>query len=290
MRAKFSLLLRFAACLPPYACGRLLDVRELSEMVAPLIATAMADPERHGNAWARHEDAQQIARQLPLVHRTCKPGSEHEIGELMRLRRLIARHPCTGTREVTAGIPRALYFFLGCGAYPEGVIGFVFHPKAVLSGPASYTPLDSGSLENHASPSDPSRPWDDAAKQQFLDDHLGRGQEVAEFAAPYLATHFRQPMHYVEREQKSEPDFAAYHGLVNSEGDRRAYTIEVQAHDDVPLDLDESSLLELVVARESLLAEIPRDMIGRARIASAENEVRAGIAEGISRRMTKGTP
>lgn len=252
-------------------------------MVAPLAAAAMAEPERHGNAWAQLDRAREIAEQLPLVHRTCKRGSYRSLGELLQSRRFVARAPATGVRELAAGIPRAAYFFLGCGAYPLGRIGFVLDADLVLSRPSSFTPIDSGSLQKHASPADPERAWDDAAKQQFLSEHLGRGADVRLFAGPYLATHFRDPAHYLFRPQQSKPDFNAYHGL--SSGDRRDYTIEVQAHQDVPLEVSDGSVLEIVVADEDLLEDLPDELLDRVRVVSAENEVLEAIADGISRRM-----
>lgn len=259
-------------------------MRVLSEMISPLAAMATAEPERHVNVWSMHDRACKIARQLPLVHRTCKSGDEASWLELMKIRRFAADEPCTA-RESAAGIPRAAYFFLGCGAYPDGLIGFVLKLEAVIARPSSYTPLDSGSLEKHAKPTNPAVVWDGPAKNQFLGNHLGRGEEVARFAGPYLAAHFRDPLHYVKRGQLSQPDFPSYHGLADPHGDRRAYTIEVQAHDDVPFDDPIDPLIEIVVARPALVEDLPDDLIGKVRVAAAENEVLEAIADGIIGRI-----
>ncbi|HSN99134.1 MAG TPA: hypothetical protein VLS89_12655, partial [Candidatus Nanopelagicales bacterium] len=58
--------------------------------------------------------------------------------------------------------------------------------------------------------------------------------------------------------------------------------IELQVHEDVPLDAGGAPLVEIVVGRAALLSDLPDDLLARARVAAAENEVLASIAEGIA--------
>lgn len=260
-------------------------MKSLAEMLRPLVAVVTADPARHANAWATHGSAQAVAQRLPLVHRTAKPGAEASWLDIVQHRRVAAQPACT-PREHRAGVTRAAYFFLGCGAYPDGQVGFVLDRTALRGQPCSYTPLDSGSLESHTVPADPGQPWDDAAKDGFFAAHHAQGAEVHDFAGPYLAGHFQQPLQYVRCRQRSQPDFAPYHGLKDPQGDRRAFTIELQAHDDVAFGPSDVHLLEIVVAKPSLLDELPDDLVGKAWVAHAEGEVLEAIAERIEARIT----
>jgi len=245
------------------------------------------DDVRQENAWSTYKQADQVARLLPLVHRTCKDGDESKWHEVLATRRFEAREPCTGDREKAAGIPRAAYFFLGCGAYPDGLVGFVLDAAAVLRRPASYTPFDSGSIEKYAVPADPMKEaaWDGAAKDRFLADHVGVGVQVAAFAGTYLAAHFRDPLTYVRMGQRGRPEFDAYHGLQSTSGDRRAWTIEVQAHEDVPFPEGSDIVTEIVAARQTLVEELPDDLVAIARVARATDEVLESLAEGIATRI-----
>jgi hypothetical protein len=67
------------------------------------------------------------------VHRTFTPGRLDAVKnwrDLLAARRFAAVEACT-ERENAAGIPRAAYFFLGCGAYPNGIVGFVLDAPAL---------------------------------------------------------------------------------------------------------------------------------------------------------------
>ncbi len=194
-----------------------------------------------------------------------------------------------GEREKAAGVTRAAYFFLGCGAYPDGPLAFVFDAEAVLARPASFTPFDSGSIERYSEPREPRllARWDGAAKDRFFTQHLGWGHDLVSFSAAFIAAHFHEPFDYVTRGHRSEPDFPTYHGLVSHSSDRRVWTIEVQAHDDVPLTLRQPGVCDIVAARPSLLEELPDDLMARARVAKVENEVLESIAERILERTRK---
>lgn len=258
-------------------------MRTLDDMLGSLASAIVADEARHENAWGTLLKASEVARRLPLVHRTYKPGSEVPWRELLEARRFVAGPPCTGDRERTAGIPRAAYFFLGCGAYPDGLVGFVLDAATVVGRPASFTPFDSGSIEKYAVPADPMRrpDWNDAAKGRFLTEHTGHGGDVAAFAGPFLAAHFRDPMTYVRLGQTSVPEFQAYHGLESTSGDRRAWTVEVQAHEDVPFGVGDATVKEIIVARSALLEDLPEDLKRLARVADPEDEVLESLARRI---------
>jgi hypothetical protein len=262
-------------------------MRPLIDMLEPLASAVVEDDARHANAWLSHGRAIRVATRLPLVHRTCKSDAVTGWRELLATRRFAASEPCSGEREKAAGIPRAAYFFLGCGAYPEGLVGFVMDAETVLTQPSSYTPFDSGSIEKYTVPVEPARAeaWDATAKMEFLAAHTGHGAEVMDFASSYLAAHFRDPLTYVRHGHKSVPDFSAYHGIASTSGDRRAWTIEVQVHTDVPFPEGGATIQEIVAARAALIEELPDDLVLVARVAAAENEVLESIAAGIVARV-----
>lgn len=261
------------------------------------------DAARSASASRSLAKATEVGNRLPLVHRTAKPADFASISDttesspssswldLLHSRSFTAKKPCT-SREEAAGIAKAAYFFLGCGAYPDGVVGFVLRAPGVLAGSASFTPFDSGSLEKHAIPRNPAAlaAWNAAAKERFLTEHLGNGKDVQAFAGFFLASHFDDPMSYVHRAQQSRSDYDTYHGLESTNGDRRAWTIEVQAHDDVRFGPGGAALEEIVVARKELLEELPDDLLRFARVATAENEVLESIAEGIEARIRAEVP
>jgi hypothetical protein len=266
-------------------------LRVVTEMLETLVSRIEGDELRQENVWRSHSRACEVGRRLPLVHRTCKPGAETLWHAVLNERKFAAREPCTD-REKAVGIPRAAYFFVGCGAYPDGLVGFVLDAPSVLARPASFTPFDSGSIEKYSAPADPAAlaGWDGAAKDRFLAEHVGAGSDVPVFAGPYLSSHFRDAYDYVRRPQHATPDFAAYHGLSSGTGDRRAWTIEVQVHEDVTFGVGDPVLVEIVAARQSLVEELPDDLVGLARVAIPENEVLENIGEGIASRILSEVP
>ena len=202
-------------------------MRPLEQMLESLELALHGDDARRAHAVRSFASASEVAQRLPLVHRTDKPGAEITWLEVLRSRLFVAGEPCTGDREKAAGIPRSAYFFVGCGAYPDGLVGFVLDAGSVLTRPASYTPFDSGSIEKYAVPAEPTlaATWDGPAKDRFVADHAGIGHELVAFSGPYLASHFHEPLAYVRGGQRSDPDFPTYHGLRSTGGDRRAWTL-----------------------------------------------------------------
>jgi len=227
------------------------------------------DTERAKAAEHNRADARSLAKRFPLVHRTVRVGGPR-LSEVLAAGRLIAGNPCTH-REAHCGIQRALYFFLGCGAFPEGAVAFLADSAVLDRTPATFTPFDTGALERHACPHDGAVPWGDAEKDAFLARHLGFGRHALDFSAEYLASHFHSPVDYVRRQQHSEPDFPTYHGLKSTSGDRRAWSIEVQLGGD--LALDAPHMRAIVLGQPDLLADIPDDLVGRVVIADAEGSI-----------------
>jgi hypothetical protein len=170
---------------------------------------------------------------------------------------------------------------------PDGLVGFVLDAPSVLTRPASYTPFDSGAIEKYAVPAAPAlaAAWDGPAKDRFLAEHAGMGRELVAFSGPYLASLFHEPLTYVRGGQRSNPDFPAYHGLQSTSGDRRAWTMEVQVHENVAFGAGGATLIEIVAARPALVEDMPDDLVGLTRVASPENEVLESIAEGIAARI-----
>ncbi len=265
-------------------------MRPLAQMLDSLVSPLLRDDARQEHAMLSFARASEVAGRLPLVHRTCKLGSESLWLEVLRTRRFVANEPCTGDREKAAGIPLAAYFFLGCGAYPDGLVGFVLDTPSVLALPASYTPFDSGSIEKYAVPD-------------------GRGSDLGRSGAgslPLRARGGRGGCRGVRRAlsrgalsrrpglralgQHSIPDFPAYHGLQSTSGDRRAWTIEVQVHEHVAFGAGGATLTEIVAARQALVEDLPDDPVALARVATVENEVLESIAEGIATRIAAAVP
>jgi hypothetical protein len=268
-------------------------MRSLEEMLESLVSLLLLNDARQEHAVRSFGRASEVAQRLPLVHRTNKPGDEPaKWPEVLRSRTFAASAPCTGDREKAAGIPRAAYFFVGCGAYPDGLVGFVLDAPSVLTRASSYTPFDSGSIEKYSVPTEPTlaAAWDGPAKDRFLAAHVGPGRDLVSFSGPYLASHFHEPLSYVRRGQRSNPDFPAYHGLQCRVGDRRAWTLEVQVHEDVAFGAGGATLIEIVAARPAQVEDMPDDLVGITRVASLENEVLESIAEGIAARILAEVP
>lgn len=213
--------------------------------------------------------ASALTARFPMVHRSVGPHGPR-LSEIFAEKRLVAKKPCT-QREAGCGIERVVYFFLGCGAYPEGAVAFLANAAVLGVKTATFTPFDTGSLEKYARPRDETWAWEADDKDAFLRGHLGFGPAALSFSSEYLAAHFKAPSDYVCRPQKSEPDFPTYHGLVNKVGDRRAWSIEIQLHED--LVLDRESLAAIVLAQSDLLADVPDDLVEKVVVAEDEGSI-----------------
>lgn len=251
-------------------------VKRLEDMCSGIERELGADETRGRAAAQCREGAHALAGRFPLTHRT--PGAA--LASILSDGHLRAKTPCT-EREVECGIGRALYFFLGCAAYPEGTVAFLAPSRLLDRLAASYSPFDSGSLSKLAHLRDPLAVWGDPEKLTFLQSHLGDGADAVAFAGEYVAAHFQHATDYVTRLQRSDPDFPAYHGLVSTSGDRRAWSIEVRLHEDLPLDAEH--LEAIVIGQADLFAEFSDDLSDRVVVAEDEAEVVSKVQEHILR-------
>ncbi len=206
--------------------------------------------------------AQALARTFPLVHCTAK--ERRDLLDIFKSGHLLAKQPCTAD-EKTCGIPQAVYFFMGCAAYPEGLIAFLIDGRVTDRCASSFSPFDTGSLEKFARPRKEGAPWAATHRLAFLREHLADADLVTNFCSEYLTTHFSCPTDYVSRGQQSDPEYPTYHGLVSTTGDRRAWSLEVQFHEDVPLDTDHVE--QVILARHDFLEDVPVALLGITTIA-----------------------
>jgi hypothetical protein len=227
--------------------------RSLDELLARLEQALGGDAERSAAAGAARPAAEALASRLPLVHRTGAPRPWRAIFA----DRVLKAKDVGSAGERALGFERAVYLFVGCGAYPKGNVALIFAPALAGRDDATFTPFDSGALDGHCAPEgrDPGT-WEADEKRQFLADHLGQGRDLGGFLGPFLAAHFRDPAGYVEADHVAEPDFPAYHGLVSKTGDRRAWTAEVQIHGDVPIP-ENPSLMTVLLNSKNLLLDLP---------------------------------
>lgn len=224
--------------------------------------------------------ARGIAHRLPLVHRTGRPGLTGTWRRILEERTMRASD--ASAEERLCGWERAVYFFLGSAAYPKGNVAFLLERAVAERVGGSFSPFDSGALANHLEPSSKTT-WALEDRAAHLAQHCGSAGEVAEYAGPYLAAHFRDPASYVTAAQGSVPDFDVCHGLCSPSGDRRAWTIEVRAHADVSVAPAEPELVRIVLANRALEADVPDELLDRVTLARAdydgEGDVRQAVAE-----------
>ncbi len=248
-------------------------MQKLETMLARIQQILDQDPPRAEAAQRCQASARTLAQRFPLVHRSVTAGGPR-LSEILAARKLIAKAACTA-REVDCGIERVVYFFLGCGAFPEGVVAFLANAAILETNPATYTPFDTGSLEKHTCLREVDASWNGPEKDAFLANYLGFGNEAVPFASEYVAAHFDRPSDYVRRQQRSEPDFPVYHGLVSTSGDRRAWSIEIQLHDD--LGLEARHLEAIILGEPDLLADIPDELMESVVVAETEGSITATI-------------
>ena len=238
--------------------------------------------ERRDRYTATGPQAQRVADSLPLVHRTAGEGQDWR--EIFEHDTLTAR-PVPTEHERKAGRANTVYFFLGAGAYPSGQIALLLELQTLRDVKASFSPYDTGGMRYCT----PSCGWDDDRRCQHLTEYTGDApDDVHGFAGPYLAAHFRDPRGYVRALQRSTPDFPSFHELI-SDGDRRAWTIEIQAHDDVGISSEAQFLRQLLVVGTHKLLELPDEYVARARVLpdeTTENIIYTEIARTIEAGLT----
>jgi len=229
--------------------------QKLSDLVVAIDRVVEAEPERQTVYSQVIDQAQSIALSLRASHRTRAP-----LAEIFGAAELKAKEVGTKRLEPSQGYRDAVYFFLGHGSYPNTNIAFITKPSVLQQDGDTFTPCDTGAVEHgYLKPRYPeeNKTWDNVQQEEFYKSHLGELSEVASFAGPYLAAHFRQPIDYVRRGQSSTPDFSSYHGLESPRNDRRAWTIELQVHHDVTLVADQDRPEAIVIDGVDILMDIP---------------------------------
>ncbi len=243
------------------------------------------DGERRTSYAATRPRAEKVAQELPLVHRTApEPGpGDTETPPDWRLifsTGTLKARPVPTEHERQAGRENSVYFFLGAGAYPSGQIALLLAPtEALRYVSATFTPYDTGGMARCA-PVD----WDQARYCTHLALYTGDAAEVQDFAGPYIAAHFRDPGGYINAPQDGSPDFPSFHELTR--GDRRRWTIEVQAHEDITISPEKDLLRELLVVGLHKALELPDEYLPRVRVLpdnAAENVIYAAIARSVER-------
>jgi len=192
-------------------------------------------PTRRATYNANLEAATRLAASLPLVHRTGYPSQPLPWQDILRTGEL--RMSDVTDVEQQCGWSRAVYFFLGCAAYPKGNVGLLFDCSLSATTSGSFSPFDSGALSSGFVVPIENVAWTISDQAGCLDRNSADVANLEAFAGPYVAAHFNQPASYVSRPQKSTTDFDVYHRLRSTTEDRRAWTIEVRLHDNVRLDL-----------------------------------------------------
>jgi hypothetical protein len=234
-------------------------MRPLNELLSAIDSVVAADPTRSATRATAEREALHCALALPLVHRTGRPGTRVDWREILLQKRFAASQTITN-EERSCGYQNAVYFFLGCAAYPKGNVVFLINKPSVDNADGTFSPFDSGGLSCGALSS--VNLTTESERARFLRETSGVLANLSDFSAPYLAAHFTRPSEYPERPQRSLPDFEPYHLLRSTQNDRRAWTIEVRVHGDVPISPDEKSIRAIVVGNRALLSDIPDDFCG----------------------------
>jgi hypothetical protein len=256
--------------------------RSLRDLLAGIDKALEADPARREASGRAQSAAERLAGQMPLVHRTGWPGQRRPWTAVFTAGRLEASAACTELEE-RLGYTLAVYLFVGCGAYPKGNVALLFEQGLARAGHVTFTPFDTGALPDKLTPMAATLRvgWDEAAKLRVLEEHLGHGEDLHSFAGPYVAAHFRDPHAYVTCGQHEPPDFTAVHGLASDRGDRRDWTIEVQAHADVPVPPDPSACLVLLDDKD-LRRELPSSYLRSCRIVRQDEDEGPSFTEAIA--------
>lgn len=229
-----------------------------------------------------------MAATLPLVHRTVPIDQPQRWDDILRTACIRATLPCT-ERERRLGSTRAAYFFFGHPAWPSGLVAFILPAHADVLNQATFTPFDSGGVDEHMVPHDPSAgPLDDDAKDDLLRDHVGAGAELHAVAAPFIATHVRESERYIWYAQDRRPDWPEFHGYTSRSPDRRSWTIEVQAHEDVAITPYEERLEALIVGGKSVGLRVSDDLFGLVTEVETEEDVPQAVIRHILAKTENG--
>lgn len=229
-----------------------METRSTTDLLRLLDDELARDSGRRDNAAQVGARATELAMHLPWVHRT----GHDELNSWLQIfaERRLRPSPVKAHEQADDRIS-SVYFFLGACAYPYGGVVLLCDPARPLQARATFTPFDSGSLLQHVELTDhPAcaelQPWDKVAdRTRCLQKYAGRASELAAFASPFLAAHFRDVRNYLTLPRVSDPEIKPpYHGLRSKSGDRRVWTIEVQVHGEVGVGLDE--IVEVIVEQD----------------------------------------
>lgn len=211
-----------------------------------------------GSAVAPTETCTRMARQLPLVHRTggraCPPWTQvFDKGVLTRAR-------AGSEAERTHGHDPVVYFFLGAGAFPRGLVALVLRADVLTGRDATFTPFDTGGVGGGWMVRADGAALSEAEAHAFYVDHHANHRDLADFAPSWIASLFADPLDYVRRSLVSAPDRASAHGLRSRTGYRLAWTIELQCLEDVPI---RPGVERVVVGRRALALDLPDTFLGQ---------------------------
>jgi len=211
--------------------------------------------------------ASDLASRLPLVHRTGQPGQSWK--SIFQDARLKGKTSGTRWEREALGVEKTTYFFWGCGTYPKGTVAMLL--DGVLPDPrCTATPFDTGGCEAGFFVRD-GRTLTEAENWSTLDRFtLDDGARVSEYGAHYIADLFDDPLDYVRLAQYSRPQRPPVHELASPTDDRRAWTIEVRVHGDVPVPPER--LRKVVLRRRNQLRELPPRYRRLAVVSSSESE------------------
>jgi hypothetical protein len=185
-----------------------------------------------------------LAGRMRWVHRTGKRGGWQQQTELRP-------QPTDTPAERDAGLLGAVYFFLGAGAYPKGLVAFVVElPNAA----GTFTPFDSGGLLKGIDVlGADGRSMDEERRRPLWNQWRGDLADVLPFAARWVSNLFDDPARYLTG---VEPDRPPAHGAVFR--GRLAWTIEAQVASTV--DLSERATAVLV-GRRDLVDDLPSGLL-----------------------------
>jgi hypothetical protein len=172
------------------------------------------------------------------------------------------------------GIPNSVYFFLGCGSYPKGDVAILCAASAATDLTSSFWPFDTGAIGKGYLRPRAAGPWTEEHQKACLVEFWGQGAYLFEYVTEYLAGHFDDPANYIRVGQKGSPDYSPYHGLESVDGDRRAWSIEVQIHQPVSLAHGAGLLHRIVLGRPQLLQDLPDEL---ARYAEVTEDIDSGV-------------
>lgn len=245
--------------------------RDVKDLLGEIDRVLASDADRAAVHSATITNTTVFVSLLPLVHRTGRPNSVGPWHEILRSGTLRTSPPTDG--ECACGMAPAVYFFVGCAAYPKGNVAFVLEQSSAGPGEATFSPFDSGALAGeYLRPVSAEVPWSLEDRAALLQRFCGDLTAVNVFAPYYIAAHFREARTYVTLAQRSSRDFALYHGLSSTTEDRRASTIEARVHHDVLLDPKSNDIRAIVLANRALIDDIPDEFVSHVLLASADSD------------------